>query len=224
MSDSRRILVVDDEPSIVNYVSMGLEHQGFEVVSAFDGREAMLAVDAHRPHLVILDVMLPGDDGLTVCQRLRAKGLDVPVLLLTARGSSEDVERGLDSGADAYLPKPFRLQELLARVRALLRRVGDAPPDVLRWRDLVLDRSARQVVAEGQRIDLTLNEYVLLELLMERPTKIHAREAILQAVWGDETRDVRILKRCVSQLRVRLGDERHRLIRAVRGVGYTLGG
>lgn len=218
------VLVVDDEASIVTYVRLGLELEGFSVVTAATGAEALVAWGRSRPCLVVLDVMLPDVDGLEVCRRIRAKDPGLPVLLLTALGQSEDVVRGLDSGADAYLPKPFKLQELLVRVQALLRRVGPAPADLLSWDGLMLDRAARQVVQEGRRIDLTRREFALLEILIQSPRKVHGRSQLLEAVWGQGDHDPKNLKTCISDLRAKIGDDAHRILRTVRGTGYTLGG
>ena len=218
------ILVVDDEASIVTYVRLGLELEGFEVVTATTGNEAMEALASLTPSLVVLDVMLPDIDGLTICKRVRERGSDIPILMLTALSESEDVVRGLDSGADAYLPKPFKLQELLARVQALLRLVGQGPSDVLTWNDLSLDRAARQLILHGQRIDLARREFAVLEMLMGRPQKVHSRQQLMDEIWGPGEHDYKTLKTCVSDLRAKMGDEGRRLIRSVRGVGYTLGG
>lgn len=223
MSDAP-ILVVDDEASIVTYVRLGLELEGFEVVTATTGNEALEALSCIRPRLAVLDVMLPDIDGLTICRRVREWGSDIPILMLTALGESEDVVRGLDSGADAYLPKPFKLQELLARVHALLRLVGQDAGDVLTWSDLCLDRGARQLIFGGQRMDLARREFSLLEMLMIRPQKVHTRQQIMDDIWGPGDHDFKTLKTCVSDLRAKMGDEGRRIIRSVRGVGYTLGG
>jgi two-component system response regulator MprA len=219
----RRILVVDDEPSILNYVRLGLEHVGYAVVAAGDGAEALRVVQEASPHLVVLDLMLPDLDGLEVCRRIRAAS-EVPILLLTARGEPDDVVRGLDNGADGYLAKPFKLEELLARVHALLRLVGDIRPEVLEWGDLVLDLGARQLVRDGTRVDLTGREFALLRALMERPRAIHERDRLLAAMGSEDERDVKSLKACISLLRTKIGDSRRTVIRSVRGVGYTLGG
>ena len=217
------ILVVDDEPSIVTYVRLGLEHEGFAVQTAETGEEALDLLRARVWRLIILDVMLPGIDGFTVCRRARAI-TDTPILLLTARNTPDDVTAGLDSGADAYLPKPFKLKELLARVHALLRRVGGDDGHRLVWNDLALDLKARQVITEGQRLDLTTREFALLRLLMEQPRKVHTHQEIMGAAWGEADHDARAIKTCVSMLRAKLGNAGHASVRSVRGVGYTLEG
>lgn len=219
----RRILVVDDEPSIVDFVTMGLRYEGFEIACASSGREALERFHAFRPDLVVLDWMLPDLDGLEVCRRMRRIS-DVAVIMLTARAELEDKVVGLESGADDYIAKPFKFEELLARVRALLRRMGMASSPVLTHGDLSLDTSRRQVRRGGQLADLTLREYALLELLMRRPGQVFTREQILEQLWGfDFQGDTNVVEVHVSALRAKLGDVQRQLIRTVRGVGYGLG-
>lgn len=220
----RQVLVVDDEPSIVNFVRLALEYNGFDVVAASSASEALQAIETSSPHLMVLDVMLPDVDGFTLCRRVRQSGNALPILLLTARGESEDVVRGLDSGADAYLVKPFKMEELVMRVQALLRRSGQHEEGTLVWNDVVLYRTKRQVTVGDRHVNLAPREFMLLEMLMERPNKVHLREEILERVWGNSIQNASILKTCISQLRAKLGDQRRRLLRSVRGIGYTLGG
>jgi len=221
---SRHILVVDDATAILTHAILGLEHAGYPVHRVTNAADALLAMVAKPPQLVILDGMLPDIDGQTVCARLRSAS-NVPIIVLVARDDPRDIARHLDSGADACLPPPFSLQELVARVHAVLRQMGeDFIENELRWLDLVLDRATRQVHLCGRRIDLSTREFALIEALMERPHMIHTSTQLLSAVWGDGERNAKVLKTSVSVLRQKLGDHRCRLIRSVRGVGYTLGG
>ncbi len=221
---SLRILVVDDEQSILDFVEMGLSYEGYSVATAGDGPAALEIARRFAPDLVILDVMLPGIDGLDVCRRLRAQS-DVPIIMLTARGDVDDRVAGLDSGADDYLAKPFMFKELLARVRAQLRRRFPAAGRVLRFADLELNRETREVRRAGAPVDLAPKEFDLLELLMAHPRQVFPREVILDAVWGyDFVGETNVIDVHISYLRERLGDEGRRLIRTVRGVGYSLRG
>lgn len=222
--DKRRILVVDDEASIVDFVTMGLRYEGFEIASASSGRDALDQFLAFRPDVVVLDWMLPDIDGLEVCRKMRGIS-DVAVIMLTARGDLDDKVAGLESGADDYIPKPFKFEELLARVRALLRRMGRASSTTLAHRDIEVDLARRQVRKNGQPIDLTLREYELLTLLMRRPGQVFTREQILEQLWGfDFQGDTNVVEVHVSALRAKLSDTDRQLIRTVRGVGYGLGG
>ncbi|MBM3465392.1 MAG: response regulator transcription factor [Armatimonadetes bacterium] len=219
-----RILVVDDEESIVEFVSMGLRYEGFEVTWADSGRAALDRFRDESPALIVLDVMLPDLDGIEVCRRIRAIS-KVPVIMLTARGETDDKVLGLESGADDYLAKPFKFKELLARVRALLRRAGSDTGNVLAFGDLTLDRASRVVTRGGRAVELTVREYELLELLMQRPRQVFTREQILNRLWGfDFTGDTNVVEVHVSALRAKIADRDRTLIRTVRGVGYMLGG
>lgn len=222
MSDTT-ILIVDDEESILELLDMGLGREGFRVVPARNGREALELFRQESPDLVILDWMLPEVDGLEVCRRLRAQS-GVPILMLTARGELDDKVLGLETGADDYLPKPFKFKELLARVRALLRRTGADTGARMAFGDLVLDRVERRVTRAGQLVDLTLKEFEILEYLMRHPRQVLSREQILDKVWGwDYPGGANVVEVHVSALRSKLGDTERRLIRTVRGVGYALG-
>ncbi|HEX2183952.1 MAG TPA: response regulator transcription factor [Chloroflexota bacterium] len=217
-----RVLVVDDEETIRDLIEMGLRYEGYEVQAVADGEAALAAVQRWRPHLVILDRMLPGMDGLEVCRWLRAKS-DVLVLMLTARGEVDDRVEGLESGADDYLPKPFKFKELLARMRAVLRRHDVSVGRVLYVADLRLDREAREVTRTGRVIELTPKEFDILELLVAHPRQVFSRETILNRVWGyDYVGDTKLIDVHISALRAKLGDEDRSLIRTVRGVGYSL--
>ncbi|HEX9438032.1 MAG TPA: response regulator transcription factor, partial [Roseiflexaceae bacterium] len=212
-----RVLVVDDEEVIVDLISTGLRYEGFDVAVATDGREALAQAARFQPHLVVLDWMLPGLDGLTVCQRLRAQS-DMAILMLTARGELDDRIAGLEGGADDYLVKPFKFQELLARIRAILRRHNLSLRRRLSVGDLQLDRETREVWRAGQPIDLTPREFELLEVLLMHPRQVFSRETLLNRVWGyDYVADPNLVEVHISALRMKLGDTARQLIRTVRG-------
>ncbi|HEY3997855.1 MAG TPA: response regulator transcription factor [Candidatus Xenobia bacterium] len=218
------MLVVDDEESILEFVTMGLNYEGFETMTATGGSDALELFRTQAPDLVVLDWMLPDKDGITVCKDLRAIS-NVPIIMLTAKGELEDKVLGLNSGADDYLPKPFKFQELLARVRALLRRSGASSAQSLSFEDITLDPATHRVTRNGRPVELTLREYELLELLLRRPHQVFTREQILNQLWGfDFVGDTNVVEVHVSALRAKLGDAERRLIRTVRGVGYALGG
>jgi len=219
-----RILVVDDEETIVEFLEMGLRYEGYEVHVARDGETALQLAKGLRPDLLILDWMLPERDGLEVCRWVRAQD-DVPILMLTARGDLDDRVKGLDNGADDYLAKPFKFKELLARVRALLRRRRLDVQRVVQVADLKLNRDTREVERAGRTIDLTPKEFEILELLISHPRQIFPRETIMNRVWGyDYLGDLNVIEVHISALREKLGDQDRQLIRTVRGVGYTLRG
>lgn len=219
-----RILVVEDDRSVRAALDRALRAQGFEVTAVAEGLSALRAVEVEEPALVILDLGLPGMDGLSVCRRLRSDGDDRPILVLTARDGVEDRVTGLDVGADDYLVKPFALEELLARVRALLRRVEVAPDRVLRLGDLRLDPSTRQAVRGDRPLELTDLEFRLLEHLMRHPRIVLGRDGLLHAVWGSaEMTTENALEVYISYLRRKLEiGGAPRLIHTVRGVGYVL--
>lgn len=220
-----RLLVVDDEPAVRDALARALRLEGYEVELAADGREALAALAARPADVVVLDVLMPGLDGLEVCRRLRADGDRTPILMLTARVDVSDRVAGLDAGADDYLPKPFALDELLARLRALLRRsgAGDREPS-LRFADLVLDPGAREVRRGERQIELTRTEFELLDLFMRNPGQVLTRSLIFERVWGyDFGPTSNSLEVYVGYLRrkTEAGGE-PRLIQTVRGVGYAL--
>ncbi len=219
-----RVLVVDDEEVIVDLISTGLRYEGFEVAVATDGPAALAQAAQFHPHLVVLDWMLPGLDGLTICRRLRAAS-DVAILMLTAKGELDERVAGLEGGADDYLVKPFKFQELLARIRAILRRHQISLRRRLCVGDLQLDRETREVWRAGRSLDLTPREFELLEVLMQHPRQVFSREILLNRVWGyDSVVDPNLIEVHISALRAKLGDTTRELIRTVRGVGYTLRG
>jgi two-component system OmpR family response regulator len=223
--DSHRILVVDDEPNIVDVVSMALRFQGFTVESAGTGAGAIAAVASFRPHLIVLDVMLPDMEGFDVAQRLGAQRARVPIIFLTARDATDDKIRGLTLGGDDYVTKPFSLEELVARIRSILRRSGLAEPESSRltFEDIELDEDAHEVTRAGELVDLTATEYRLLRYLMLNPRRVLTRAQLLEHVWEyDFGGDARVLETYVSYLRKKLDIHGPPLIHTVRGVGYAL--
>jgi two-component system OmpR family response regulator len=222
---SHRILVVDDEPNIVDVISMALRYQGFSVESAGDGRSALKAVASFRPHLMVLDIMLPDMEGFEVARRLGAQRSSVPIIFLTARDATEDKVRGLTMGGDDYVTKPFSLEELVARIRTILRRFGLIEPDSgrLTFEDIELDEEMREVSRGGEPIELTATEYRLLHYLLLNPRRVLTRSQILDHVWEyDFGGDARVLETYVSYLRKKLNRHGPPVIQTVRGVGYAL--
>lgn len=218
-----RILVVEDEDRILQFLQRGLTYEGYRVDVAADGPTGLSLARENPPDVVILDWMLPGMDGLEVCRRLRAGGA-VPILMLTAKDSVGDRVQGLDAGADDYLVKPFAFDELLARVRALLRRAAPSQPEILRFADLSLDTGTRRAFRGERAIDLTAKEYELLELFLRHPRQVLTREVIFDRVWGydfgGESNIIEVYVRYLRQ-KTELGSE-SRLLHTVRGVGYVL--
>jgi DNA-binding response OmpR family regulator len=223
-SSGPRVLVVDDEESILDFVEMGLRYEGFEVERELDGPAALAAIERRRPDLVVLDLNLPGLDGIEVCRQIRRRS-DLPIIMLTARGDVDERVEGLEAGADDYLPKPFKFKELLARVRAVLRRRTTLAERVLRSGDLLLNRDTREVFLDGRPVPLTPREFELLEVFLLHPRQVMTREVLLDRVWGtDYLGDGNLIEVHVSALRDKLGDRQRQLIRTVRGVGYALAG
>ena len=220
-----RILVVDDEPNIVDVISMALRFHEYEVASAADGNEALDQVAAFRPDLVVLDVMMPGLDGFEVAKRLNERRSQIPILFLTARDTTEDKVRGLTIGGDDYMTKPFSIEELLARIRVILKRAGAGLEDEgpLRFFDLELNDETREVFRDSHPIDLTDTEFRLLRYLMSNPRRALTRNQILDHVWDyDFAGDARVLETYVSYLRKKIDRYGPGLIHTVRGVGYSL--
>jgi two-component system response regulator MprA len=221
---SRRplVLVVDDDPRIAAALRRGLHYEGYSVEVAADGPEALAAAARRPPDLVVLDVMLPGLDGVEVCRRLRAGGLDdVPVLMLTARDATGDRVRGLDGGADDYVVKPYAPDELMARVRALLRRWAPGRAGRLGYADVELDPGTREVRRAGRPVELTATEFELLRCFLRHPRQVLSRGQILDAVWGgDAVAASNVVDVYVGYLRAKLGEPR--LLQTVRGAGYAL--
>ena len=220
-----KILVVDDERAVRESLRRALELEGYDVELAADGREGLYRLEANgQPDVVILDVLMPGVDGLEVCRRIRGAGNRVPILMLTASAEVENRVAGLDAGADDYLTKPFALEELLARVRALLRRATDEPGEVLRFADLELNQATREVRRGGDAIELTRTEFSLLELFLLNPRQVLTRSLIFERVWGyDFGYGSNSLDVYIGYLRRKTeAGGKPRLIHTVRGVGYAL--
>jgi len=221
---STRVLVIEDDEGIQKFLRRGLAYDGYNVDVASDGRTGLAAARDNPPDLVVLDLMLPGIDGLEVCRRLRSGG-DVPIMILTAKDSVNDRIIGLDMGADDYMVKPFDLDELLARIRALLRRVQPTNvPKIHQFEDLSLDTGTRQAIRGQRVISLTAKEYELLELFMRHPRQVLTREVIYDSVWGyDFGGESNIIEVYIRYLRQKIEQEDDvRLIHTVRGVGYVL--
>jgi heavy metal response regulator len=217
-------LVIEDEKKVARFIKKGLEEEGYAVDLAFDGEEGLaMALDLVHD-LIILDIGLPKIDGLQVLKKLRERKVPTPVLLLTVRATIEDKVLGLDSGADDYLSKPFAFQELLARIRALLRRKAEAGPPLLRIEDLVLDPSRHLVTRGGERIDLTSKEFALLEYFMRNAGRVLSRAMISEHVWDyDFDTDTNVIDVYVNYLRRKIDSGREKkLIHTVRGSGYVL--
>ncbi|MBP0018179.1 MAG: response regulator transcription factor [Cyanobacteria bacterium SBLK] len=219
-----RILVVEDEAKLAQFIELELKYEGYEVMVANDGLSGLSTARESQPDLIILDWMLPGISGVEICQRLRSTGDKVPVILLTAKDEVGDRVKGLDAGADDYMIKPFSIEELLARVRAALRRTQEQETNVLQFSDLKLNRSSREVFRGTRRIELTAKEFDLLEYLLAHPRQVLTRDQILERVWGyDFMGDSNIIEVYVRYLRLKLEAENEtRLIQTVRGVGYVV--
>jgi two-component system response regulator MprA len=219
-----RVLVVDDDPDVRDSLRRSLSFEGYRVTTAADGVQALDSVAGARPDVVVLDLQMPLLDGIETCRRLREQGNDVPVLMLTARDGTRDRVTGLDAGADDYLAKPFALEELFARLRALLRRPRQPEGELLRFADLELDPATRDASRAGRAITLTRTEYDLLELFLRHPRQVLTRQQILAEVWGyDFDPGSNTLEVYIGYLRRKT--EQHnpvRLVHNVRGVGYTL--
>jgi two-component system response regulator MprA len=225
MNDGKEhILVVEDDRSVRDAIERALQFEGYEVTTARDGAEGLQAVLNDRPDAIVLDVMMPHVDGLEACRRIRARGDGTPVLMLTARHEVSDRVDGLDAGADDYMVKPFALEELLARIRALLRRSTGATTDVLLAGDMRMNLGTREVFRGERRIELTKTEFDLLELLMENAGLVLSRDTIYQRIWGyDFATSSNSLDVYIGYLRRKTeADDLARLIHTVRGVGYVV--
>ncbi len=219
-----RLLLVDDEDNLRSMLEAALRHLGFEVQTAANGRDALALAASEQPAVIVLDVMLPDLDGFEVCRRLRTEGCKVPVLFLTARDGTEDKVRGLTLGGDDYLVKPFSLEELVARVQAVLRRSGLAQPDArLQCADLVMDDDAHRVVRAGNEVSLSPTEYNLLHYLLVNQNRVLSKPQILDHVWQyDFGGDGGVVETYIGYLRRKIDNVEPRLIHTIRGVGYTL--
>lgn len=220
---NERILIIEDDPAILKVLQRGLAYEGYTVDVATDGRSGLNQAHDHHPDLVILDWMLPGMDGLEVCRRLRLQG-GLPILMLTAKDTIQDRVQGLDAGADDYIVKPFNLDELTARIRALFRRTQTERNQVYQFGDLTMDSDSRQVTRGKRLVPLTAKEYELLELFLRHPRQVLTREVIFDRVWGyDFGGESNVLEVYIRYLRQKLEAENEtRLIHTVRSVGYVL--
>lgn len=220
-----RVLIVEDERKISAYVKRGLEESGYAVDAAYTGREALDWAESAPYDVIVLDILLPEMDGLSVCRELRQKKNRTPILMLTARDSIDDRVAGLDAGADDYLVKPFAIKELLARLRALSRRAGDVPKSpIMEFADLTLDTSTRQVKRQGRTIELAAKEYAVLECLMREPERVLTRTLIAEHVWNYDTfNQSNVVDVYIRNLRRKIDDGFDvKLIHTVRGAGYRL--
>ncbi len=219
-----KILLVEDEEKLAKFIEMELGYEGYTVTVANDGLSGLMAARDSEPDLILLDWMLPGLTGVEVCRRLRSTGFQVPVILLTAKDDVGDRVAGLDAGADDYVVKPFSIEELLARVRAQLRRNQPQEVDALQFQDLSLNRKTREVLRNNRSIELTAKEFDLLDYLIAHPRQVLTRDRILEEVWGyDFMGDSNIIEVYIRYLRLKLEAEgEKRLIQTVRGVGYVL--
>ncbi len=220
----KRILVIDDDPAVTSLLQRGLAFEGFAVDIASTGEEGLAVTREQPPALIILDIMMPGIGGLEVLRRLRQAGMSIPVLMLTAKDTSQDEIEGLEQGADDYVVKPFTFEVLLARLHALLRRLETEHPPVLSFADLELDTGTRRARRGTRPIDLTNTEYKLLSLLLEHPRQVLSRDVLMDQVWGyDFGGDENVLETYIKQLRQKLEAKGEpRLIHTMRGVGYVL--
>jgi two-component system, OmpR family, response regulator len=220
-----RVLVVDDEPYIVDVISMALRYHRFEVETAATGRDALALTRRHPAHVMVLDVMLPDMEGFEVAQRLVSEHAEIPILFLSARDSTADRIHGLTTGGDDYVTKPFSLEELIARVRNIVRRTRtlDESPGMLRFADLELDEDTFEVSRAGRPIDVTITEFRLLRYLMLNPRRVLTRAQLLDHVWNyDFCGDARVLETYISYLRKKVDADAPPLLHTVRGVGYVL--
>jgi two-component system OmpR family response regulator len=222
-----RLLVVDDEPNILELLSASLRFAGFDVATAPDGQQALQLVESFQPDLVVLDVMMPGIDGFEVMRRMRERQQAMPVLFLTARDATEDKVTGLTSGGDDYITKPFSLEEVVARIRAVLRRTEDGdsrkPVRVLRFGDIELDDELHEVLKAGQPVELSPTEYKLLRYFLQNPQRVLSKAQILDQVWHyDFDGDANVVESYVSYLRRKVDTTEPRLLHTIRSVGYVL--
>ncbi|MCW6051878.1 response regulator transcription factor [Lyngbya sp. CCAP 1446/10] len=222
MSD--RILLVEDDPKLAKFIESELTLEGYHVTVAPNGLDGLMIARTAEPDLLILDWMLPGISGLDICLRLRSTGVQVPIIMLTAKDEVPDRVTGLNAGADDYVTKPFSIEELLARVKARLRRLQPNDPDSLEFEDLTLNCLTREVYRENQLIELTAKEFDLLEFLLRNPRQVITRDRILEKVWGyDFMGESNIIEVYIRALRIKLeASNSKRLLHTVRGVGYVL--
>ena len=223
MTDSTaHIIVVEDDPTIGRFVELELLHAGYSVTRCIDGEQALESLGVQAPDLIILDIMLPGADGIEIAGTIRERGLNTPILMLTARSETQDVVRGFDAGADDYLRKPFEIPELLSRVRALLKRTeADRPGDTYKAANVEIDPNSRSVIVDGESVNFTAKEYDLLEYMVVNAGRVISRDEILEKVWGGQHEtDSNVIEVFVCHLRGKIGDDDNQVIRTIRGVGY----
>ncbi len=219
MSDEK-ILIVEDDATIARFVELELMHAGFSVRKAAEGPEGLAAVAEEEPDLLVLDLMLPGIDGIEVARTLRREGHTFPILMLTARAETQDVVSGFDAGADDYLRKPFEIPELLSRIRALLKRV-ERPETGLKASGVEVDPASRRAEVHGETLDLTAKEFDLLHYLVANAGRVISRDEILESVWGGQhATDSNVIEVFVCHLRNKIGDRDNTVIQTIRGVGY----
>ena len=219
MAGNKRLLVIDDEPGICDVLRIGFTSEGFDVQVANTGKEGLDALGQSTPALIILDVMLPDLSGWEVCQRIRTTS-EVPIIMLTALGDSGDKVRGLNLGADDYVSKPFGFNELLSRVRAIMRRYGQIGPNLKKFMDIEMDEDSRDVKRAAKKIQLTAKEFELLKLFMGHPRQVLSKRFIMNSLWGSDFGDLNIVEVNVGHLRSKLGAPS--LIQTIHGVGYSL--
>ncbi|KGA80347.1 PhoB family transcriptional regulator [Lysinibacillus fusiformis] len=221
----KKILVVEDEKHIARFVELELQHEGYDVTVAFEGREGLSLATTEVFDVLLLDVMLPGINGIEICRRVRTQS-QVPIILITARDAVMDRVAGLDAGADDYIVKPFAIEELLARIRTILRRATTQEPansEFLSLRDIEIDIAAYEVFVQGNKLDLTKTEYDLLKLLIEHKNRVCTREHILTSVWGYDTDiETNVVDVYIRHLRTKLPGDTNAYIETVRGVGYVM--
>ena len=220
--DNAKIVIVEDDATIARFVELELSHIGYEVAKYTDGESALVGIAESAPDLVLLDVMLPGMDGIEVARTLRERGEQMPILMLTARAETQDVVVGFDAGADDYLRKPFEIPELLSRVRALLKRTEhDRPAAQYSAANVEIDPASRSVLVDGEPVNFTAKEYDLLAFLVANAGRVISRDEILKEVWGGQHEtDSNVIEVFVCHLRTKIGDKDNQIIRTIRGVGY----
>ncbi len=223
MSQEIKLLIIEDETTILELLKAGLKYEGYQVFGAETGKEGIAILEKEDIDLLILDIMLPDIDGFELCKRIRAKGFDLPILMLTAKKEIQDRVAGLDAGADDYLTKPFSFEELVARVRALLRRYGKKQESrIITKGNLSINLETREVTLSGKFLKLTPTEFKLLELFMKHPKRVFTRQTLLHRVWGyDYIGNTNIVDVHIKHLRNKIGDHERKLIRTHYGVGYS---
>lgn len=223
MSDIKaKVLIVEDDATIARFVELELRHAGYDVYKFGDGEAALAEIVSIKPDLMLLDLMLPGVDGLTVARLVRERGLTMPIMMLTALSETQDVVKGFEAGADDYLRKPFEIPELLSRVRALLKRTEyERPASSYRAANVEIDPRSRAVLVDGEIVTFTAKEYDLLEFFVLNAGRVVTRDEILQTVWGGRhDTDSNVIEVFVCHLRTKIGDRDNQIVRTIRGVGY----